>query len=655
MRVRRIATLSLSAFGLLFSIAIAAGQPAHRLDDGALKNAGKAGDEWVTYGLNYNENRYSPLAQINAGNIGRMGLAWSYDVGTGGGSQEATPLFWNGTVYGITNWSVVFAVDARTGKEKWRWDPEVNQTAVRPKICCGVVNRGLALYEGLVIAPVIDGRLEALDAETGKVAWEARVAYPQDNYTVTMAPRIAKGKVIIGVSGSEYPVRGFFSAFDAKTGQFAWRFYTVPGDPSKPFESEAMRKAAQTWQGEWWKMGGGGTVWDGIAYDPDADLIYVGTGNAGPWPDELRKQNGKDNLYVCSIVAVKPETGELKWHYQMVPNDSWDFDSVQQMILADLTIRGRQRKVIMQANKNGFYYVLDRITGEFISGQPFASVTWAKGLDEKSGRPIVNEEARYNDSSKVTVAPGPGGAHNWSPMSYNPNTGLVYIPTSTSSSFSYQVQPNFTYSEGKQNMGIVFGFGPPGAQQSAPAAPVPTRPNPPAIGPNANDGPRGGALVAWDPVTQKERWRMPGGGGIGGGTVTTAGNLVFQVIPDGRLVAYSADKGEKLLDVQTGLRGGMGPPITYQLDGKQYISFMGGTGRVVNPFGGGAGGGNRGGAAAPAPAPGGAAAPAPGTAGAAEANPFGGGGNPVQPKLLTFVLDGKQPLPVAAVPAPQAQ
>jgi quinohemoprotein ethanol dehydrogenase len=642
MRARRMTKLSLSAFGLLFSLGIAAGQPARRLDDGALKNAGKSGDDWVTYGLNYNENRYSPLAQVNTGNVGRLGLAWSYDVGAGGGSQEATPLEWNGTLFGITNWSVVFAVDARTGKEKWRWDPEVNQAAVRPKVCCGVVNRGLALYDGLVIAPIIDGRLEAFDAETGKIAWEARVAYPQDNYTVTMAPRIAKGRVLIGVSGSEYPVRGFFSAFDAKTGQFAWRFYTVPGDPSKPFENEAMRKAAQTWQGEWWKLGGGGTVWDGIAYDPDADLIYVGTGNAGPWPDELRKQNGKDNLYVCSIVAVKPETGELKWHYQMVPNDSWDFDSVQQMILADVTIRGRQRKVIMQANKNGFYYVLDRVTGEFISGQPFASVTWAKGLDEKSGRPIVNEEARYNDSSKVTVAPGPGGAHNWSPMSYNPNTGLVYIPTSTSSSFSYQVQPNFTYSEGRQNLGIVFGFGPPGAQ-STPAAPVPARPAPPAIGPTVNDGPRGGALVAWDPVTQKERWRSPGGGGIGGGTVTTAGNLVFQVIPDGRLVAYSADKGEKLLDVQTGMRGGMGPPITYQLDGKQYVSFMGGTGRVVSPFPAG----NR----APAPAPAAGAAPAPGTAGAAEANPFGGGPNPVLPKLLTFVLDGKEPLPAPA-PAP---
>jgi quinohemoprotein ethanol dehydrogenase len=646
MRAQSLTALSRSLAGLLLATCIAVAQQTARVDDAALRNAGKTGDSWVTYGLNYNENRYSPLKQINAGNVSRLGLAWSYEAGPGGGSQEATPLEWNGTIYSITNWSIVFAVDARTGKERWRWDPEVNQTAVRPRVCCGIVNRGLAFYDGLVIAPIIDGRLEALDGETGKVVWEARVAYPQENYTVTMAPRVAKGKVIVGVSGAEYPVRGFFSAFDAKTGQFAWKFYTIPGDPSKPFENEAMRKAAQSWQGDWWKLGGGGTVWDGMAYDPEADLLYVGTGNAGPWPDDVRRQGGKENLYVCSILAVKPDTGKLEWYYQMVPNDSWDFDSVQQMILADLTIRGRQRKAIMQANKNGFYYVLDRISGEFISGQPFATVTWAKGLDEKSGRPIVNEEARYNNSTKITLAPGPGGAHNWSPMSYNPGTGLVYIPTSINSSFSYQSQPDFTYQPGRQNMGIVFGFGPPGARSSTPAAPVPSRPSPSAIGPASNDSnPRAGALVAWDPITQTERWRAPGGGSIGGGTVTTAGNIVFQVIPDGRLIAYTADRGEKLLEIQTGLRGGMGPPITYELDGKQYVSLMGGTGPIVSPFPPPAE--NRGGARTGA---------APGTAGAADAaNPFAGGTNNVRPKLLTFVLDGKEPLPVPAPsPAPAA-
>ncbi len=668
MRARKITLLLLSLAGLLVATWVAAGQQTRRVDDAALRNAGRTGDEWLTYGLTPQETRYSPLKQIDATNASRLGLAWKYEVGPGGGGQEATPLFWNGTLYGITQWSVVFAVDARTGKEKWRWDPEVNQAAVRPKICCGVVHRGLALYQGKIIAPIVDGRLQALDAETGKPVWEARVAHSQENFTITMAPRIAKGKVIIGVSGAEYPVRGFFSAFDANTGQFAWRFYTVPGDPSKPFESPAMKKAADTWSGEWWKMGGGGTVWDGIAYDPEADLIYVGTGNGGPWPEELRQSKGKDNLYVCSILAVKPDTGELKWYYQMVPGDSWDFDSVQQMLLADLTINGRQRKVIMQANKNGFYYVLDRVTGAFISAQPFAQVNWAKGIDPETGRPIINPEAHYDHNDEtVSISPGPGGAHNWSPMSYNPNTGLIYIPTTMTGSFTYTEDRNFSYNPARQNMGIVFGpprggaggrgAAPDGAA-AAPATPPPPPKAPPMIGPAPIEGQRG-ALVAWDPVAQKEKWRTPGGGGIGGGTLTTAGNLVFQVVNDGRLVVYSADKGEKLLDVQTGLRGGMGPPITYMLDGKQHISFLGGTGAVGGRGAPPAGAGPGPGAPAPGGAPGGAAPP-PDIAGAQAAAGGGGGGGgqrgpagpppppPVTPKLLTFVLDGKAPLPVVS-------
>src|SRR5947199_7196463 len=283
MRIRKVTVLFLFVTGLLIASWTAAGRQVRRIDDAALRNSGKTGEEWLTYGLTPGETRYSPLKQIDTSNVSRLGLAWSYDVGQGGGSQEATPLVVNGTIYGISNWSVVFAVDARTGKEKWRWDPEVNQTTVRAKICCGVVNRGLALYNNLVIAPAIDGRLIALDADTGKVQWEARVAYPQDHYTLTMAPRIAKGKVVIGVSGGDRPTRGFFAAFDAASGRPVWKFYTVPGDPSKPFENAAMKKAAATWDGEWWKLGGGGAVWDGFAYDPDADLIYVGTGNAEQW------------------------------------------------------------------------------------------------------------------------------------------------------------------------------------------------------------------------------------------------------------------------------------------------------------------------------------------------------------------------------------
>jgi quinohemoprotein ethanol dehydrogenase len=553
---------------LLTAIAISAvaGQQ-RRIDDASLREAGRTGDDWLTHGLNQSESRFSPLTQITAGNVARLQPAWSYELGSGGGGQEATPLEWNGTLYGITNWSVVFAVDARTGAERWRWDPEVNQAAVRPRICCGVVNRGVALYQGMVIAPVIDGRLQALDAETGRPIWEARIAYPQDHYTVTMAPRIARGRVIVGVSGGDRPTRGFFDAYDALTGRRLWRFYTVPGNPSKPFENAALKKAAETWDQDWWTRGGGGAVWDGMAYDADADLVYVGTGNAEPWAMQLRSSSrDKDNLYVCSILAVSADTGELKWHYQVVPGDNWDFDSVQNLILADLTIDGRRRKVIMQANKDGFYYVIDRLTGQFISAQPFSRVTWARGIDAKTGRPLVNPEAYYG-AEPILISPGGGGAHNWSPMSFNPMTGLTYIPTSTNNSFVYAAEPAFKPEPGRMT----------GTVRPAPA---PTRPSPPAIGPEPLDGPLRGALVAWDPVAQKMRWRMPGGGGIGGGTVTTAANLVFQVINDGRLIAYTADAGHKLMEIDTGLRSGMGPPITYLVDGRQYVAVMGGVGAV---------------------------------------------------------------------------
>jgi quinohemoprotein ethanol dehydrogenase len=670
MKLRKLA-LCTSAAGLLLWAWVAPGQQARRVDDAALKNAGKTGEEWLSYGLTPGETRYSPLKQIDATNASRLGLSWLYEIGPGGGNQEGTLLMSNGTLYGITNWSIVYAVDARTGKEKWRWDPEVNHAAVQPKICCGVVNRGIAIYEGNIISPVIDGRLVALNAETGKPVWEARVAYSQDSYTITMAPRIAKGKVIIGVAGAEYPVRGFFEAHDAKTGAFAWRDYTVPGDPSKPPENEDMRRAAATWSTEGMKMGGGGTVWDGMAYDPEADLFYVGTGNAGPWTQDARQQDkDKENLYAASILAVKPDTGKLAWYFQMVPGDEWDFDSVQQLLLADVVIKGQPRKVIMQANKNGFYYVIDRVTGKFISGQPFAQVTWARGLNEETGKPIINNESYYHAQS-IPIAPGPGGAHNWSPMSFNPATGLVYLPASPGGSFNYSSDPNFKYQEGRQNMGITFGgFGRGGAAAAgdaanaagaAPAAPPKLLPAPPAIGPAPPEGNgRGGVLLAWDVVNQKERWRAQGGGGIGGGTVTTAGNLVFQVVPDGRLVAYTADKGDKVLDVQTGLRGGMGPPITYMLDGKQYVALAGGSGALptFGPPPGAAGAGGRG----PGPAPAGGAppagappapAPAAGTPpGPAPAAAGGAAGFPpptpqVTPKLLVFVLDGKATLPGA--------
>ncbi|MBV8902264.1 MAG: PQQ-dependent dehydrogenase, methanol/ethanol family [Acidobacteriia bacterium] len=570
------------------------------VDSKVLRNAGVIGNDalpgsWLSYGRNQSETRFSTLKQINDTNAKRLGLAWTYVTGAGGGNQEGTPLVWNNTLYGITTWSVVYALDPKTGKELWRWDPEINQTAVRPKICCGVVNRGIALYNGTIIAALNDGRLLALNALTGKPVWEARVAFPQDLYTLTMAPRIAGDKVIIGASGGDKWTRGFFSAFDAKTGHFAWKFYTVPGNPELPPENEAMRAALKTWSGDFWTKGGGGAVWDGFAYDPDANLVYVGTGNAEPWVQKFRGGQNVDNLYTCSILAVDLTSGQLKWHFQTTPNDNWDYDSVQQLMLLDLNINGRPRKVITQASKNGFFWVLDRITGEFISGAPYVKTTWALGLDAK-GRPIVNPAAYY-DSDPIALFPTGGGAHNWSPMSYSPLTGWVYIPVF--------LQP-FTYAAAEELKEGTNGF--------ARVAREPKVIDSPAIGPPTAEGMRT-ALEAWDPVNQKLAWRIEGGGGIGGGTVATAGNLVFQVINDGRFRAVTADKGEILYEIQTG-RTGMAPPITYEVDGKQYVAFQGGLGR---------------------PAP---------TVGPNDAKVD----HP--PMMFVFTLDGKADLPTPAPPPP---
>ncbi len=629
------------------ALALAAGSafaqaPRTKVDDLALRNAAQSkGEEWLSYGFTPQETRYSPLTQINASNVSRLGLAWSYEVGPGGGGQEATPLVHNGVIFSTTQWSVVFAVDARTGKEKWRWDPEVNQTALRSKICCGVVQRGIAMYDGKIIAPSIDGRLFALDEETGKPVWESRVAYPQDNYTLTMAPRVAKGKVVIGVSGAEYPVRGFIAAFDAKTGQQSWKFYTVPGPGDK---DPGLVKAAATWPKN--IIGGGGaTVWDAISYDPELELVYIGTGNAGPWSEDTRMSKGFDLLYAASIVAVDVNTGLYKWHFQNVPGDEWDFDSVQHLLQADVTIKGVKRKVLMQANKNGFLYTIDRTNGKFVRAIPFAKVNWALGLDESTGRPILNPNAKYSETESVNITPGPGGAHNWSPMSFNPNLGLLYVSGQSGGGFTYAVQPNFQFNPQGQNMGIVFGRGPaPAPAKPAVGAPAAAGENvspevaaaraaaaaaaaaaPPAHAPAAAKlreplaaiGPEkdGGFLMAYDAATGQERWRVPGGSAIGGGTFATASNLVFQAT-GGKLYAYSADKGEKLLEIATGVPGQMAPPITYMVDGKQYVAIQIGNGPPPPPANG-----------APAPPPNPNAPPA------------------MKPRLLVYALDGTAKLP----------
>jgi len=304
--------------------------------DERLVNANQDSQDWLTHGRTYSEQRFSPLKQITDQNVSRLGLAWSYDLDTRRG-QEATPIVVDGVMYFTSAWSKVFAVNAATGAQLWSYDPKVpGETGVNA--CCDVVNRGAAVWEGKVFSATLDGRLIALDAATGKLVWETLTTEPGFRYTITGAPRVAKSRVIIGNGGGEFGVRGYVSAYDAGSGKLAWRFYTVPGDPSKPFESPFLEKAAKTWSGEWWKFGGGGTVWDAIVYDPDLDLLYIGTGNGGPWNDKYRSPKGGDNLLTCSIVALRPETGEYVWHYQQDPADAWDYDSDEQIILADLTV-----------------------------------------------------------------------------------------------------------------------------------------------------------------------------------------------------------------------------------------------------------------------------------------------------------------------------
>jgi quinohemoprotein ethanol dehydrogenase len=551
--------LPMAALGM--GVWIATAQQPKKVDNAALRNAAKNGDEWLTYGHDYAETHFSPLKQIDASNVKRLGLAWNWETESPAGANvETTPLVSNGVMYGSLGWNVMFAVDARTGKYKWRWDPEIPREHIAT-LCCGPVNRGVALYDGKVYEGLLDGTVVAIDQETGKPVWRTRVTDDMD-LILTSAVRVVKGKVIVGSSGAEQAVRGFFAALDAETGKQVWKFWTVPGDPSKPFEHPELKEAAKTWTGEWWKMGGGGTVWDGMAYEPDADLLYVGTGNGGPWNRNYRSPGGGDNLYLSSIIAVKPDTGKMAWYFQETPGDTWDFTATQPMILADLSINGKQRKVLLHAPKNGFFYVLDRLTGEFISGEKFAKrVTWATGLDKK-GRPIEAPGARYTTQA-VTTSPGNGGAHNWQPMSYSPITKLVYLPGNEASS-TYTPDMNFKFTPGYWNTGTSVGRRPADTPFVAPPKPEDGKTPMPEGAENQPDA-RGGFLVAWDPVTQKERWRLTMG--VGGPTLATAGNLVFQ---GGK--AYNAETGEKLWEMDLG--GGTVTPITYMLDGKQYVSLV---------------------------------------------------------------------------------
>ncbi len=524
--------------------------------DVALRAAAPA--EWLNYGRDYAETHYSPLNQITVANVANLKPAWSFDLSAAGspaGPLETTPIVSNGVMYVSGQWSTVFAIDIRTGQLKWKWDPQLPRTG-GPRLCCGSVNRGVAIYQGKVFVGLLDNRLVALDANTGKVAWDVQTSVDlKESYSITGAPRVVKGKVIIGNGGAENAVRGYFTAYDAETGALAWRFFTIPGDPSKPFENPELEMASKTWTGEWWKYGGGGTVWDGMAYDAELDLLYIGTGNGGPWDRNFRSPQGGDNLFLSTILAIKPDTGRMAWYFQQVPGDQWDYTTVQPMILADLRINGRDRKVLMQAPKNAFFYVIDRVTGEFISAKQYSRATWATGLDEKTGRPIEAPNARYG-KELVTLSPGPVGAHNWQPMAFHPGTGLVYFAAQMSA-FEYGIDGEYVYNKGGRNLGVIAR---PGALPRVEGEPPPVNT----------------WFVAWDPIAQKEVWRVNYTGGSGSGTLTTGANLVFQASPQGNLTAYNAQTGAKLWEGAVG--GGAATPVSYELDGKQYIAIAGGRG-----------------------------------------------------------------------------
>lgn len=535
------------------------------IDDQRLVRANEEQGNWLSYGRTYDEKRFSPLTQINDKNVQQLGLAWHFNTNHSRG-LEGTPIVVNGVMYSTGAWSVVYAQDAKTGELLWTYDPQVDKSwAVHA--CCDVVNRGVAIWNGKVFVGTIDGRLVAIDVGTGEKVWETLTIDKSKPYTITGAPRVVKGKVLIGNGGAEYGVRGYLTAYDAETGQQAWRFYTVPGNPADGFENELMKKIAETWTGNWWEGGGGGTVWDSMSYDPELDLLYVGVGNAGPWNRYIRNPEGRDNLFTASIVALRPETGEYVWHYQETPNDGWDYTSTQHIILADIPWKGEQRKVLLHAPKNGFFFVVDRETGKYLSAVPYARVNWALGYDD-NGRPIENPEVSYKDKPAL-VRPSPAGAHNWQPMSYSEQTHLVYIPA-MDGMFQYGQDKDFKRRPGYWNTGT---------------APIELPPVEQLFQDVINRKVSRGSLLAWDPVKQQKVWEVQHPLTSNGGVLSTAGNLVFQGTSDGRFVAYKADTGEKVWEFKT-QTGVLAPPVTYTVDGEQYVAVEVGWGGAFGLAGG---------------------------------------------------------------------
>lgn len=545
---------------LLGSVALSAAE--RRIDDVALADESNT-SEWLAYGRTHSEQRFSPLKEINVETVANLKVDWFLDL-PNDNQLVSTPLVVDGLLYFVGQVNVVRAVDAVTGKLVWEYDPKSGATiGTRPKTGW-FHSRGLTFYNNKVYAATWDGRLIALDAKSGKLVWSARTFGLDEALYITGAPKAFKGKVLIGNGGTENgPSRGFVTAYDAETGEEAWKFYIVPGNPADGFENEAMKMAAKTWTGDWWRHGGGGNAWHAITYDHELDTLYIGTGNGSPWNRSIRSPEGGDNLFLCSIVALDPDTGDYKWHYQTTPGESWDFNSNMDIVLADLTIKGEPIKAILHAPKNGFFYVINRRTGKLVSAEPFVNLNWATHVDLATGRPVEVPGMRYLDGP-ARVSPTPAGAHNWHAMSFNPLTGLAYIPT-IHMSVEYDDQgidrKTFQSVPFQGGMGVnASNYGP------APETPYP------------------GSLQAWDPVEQKLAWSVPQADIWNAGTLTTAGGLVFQGRANGHLYAYDADTGKELWETNLGL-GISAPPITYKINHRQYLALLVGYGGSVSSGG----------------------------------------------------------------------
>lgn len=538
--------------------------------DGPGLPAHSAPSEWTLHGHSFDEQRHGPLTRINVATADRLGLAWTFDDfvvrGRTHRGTQATPLMHDGVLYFTGPWSVVYAIDARTGARRWTYDPEVEGAWAR-RTCCDAVNRGVALWKGTIYVGTLDGWLVALDAATGKLRWRIDTLIDRTrSYSITGAPRVAGDNIVIGNGGAELGVRGYVSAYDATTGRLSWRFYTVPGAGRDEHPEVAV--ARKTWsQNARWEFGGGGTVWDSMTYDPELGLLYVGVGNGGPWSSWVRNGGERqDNLFLSSIVALNAKTGRMVWYYQTTPGDSWDYTATQNMILADLRVDGRPRKVLMQAPKNGFFYVLDRTSGKLLSAEKFTTVTWAKHVDLKSGKPEVSDSALYGKSPKI-VWPATAGGHNWQPMAFSPQTRLVYIPTlEMPMKFSQEPGPA-RYVPGTYNT----------ETDTAPPDPVADaalmKQSPPFV--------MQSVLKAWDPLAGKAVWQSAPMPWWSGGVLTTAGGLVIQGAADGVLTVYEATTGRVLKRIETGLAI-MAPPMTYAIDGEQYIVVLAGIGGAMS-------------------------------------------------------------------------